>query len=265
MKLPREVARRCFPSLVTTLRSIRARRHSHQLVAREGYGAIDRRIADCTGLEVSGGPFTGLRLPSEALREHLGPFLLGTYESEIHSWLEELRERELRQILDIGAKFGYYAVGLARWFPRAEVLAFDTDPWARKQVRRAALENGTDRVSVRGYLRPAALQGLIRPPALVVSDCEGFEDELFRETDPEAIRECWLLIELHESLAPGVGERLRRRFAETHEIAVRNRSVREVRPEWIQLLGAEGSRRAIDELRGEQQWMFCRPAARRSS
>lgn len=265
MTLAREVARRFFPELVTTLRSIRARRHSHRLVARQGFGEIDRRIADRTGLEVAGGPFAGLRLPVEALREHLGPYLLGTYESELHSWLEELRGRELRQVVDVGAKFGYYAIGLARWFPWAEVLAFDTDPWARRVLRRTALENRTGNVVVRSYLRADELAREVRAPSLVLSDCEGFEDELFRQIEPTSLRNSWLLIELHEALAPGVGERLRSRFSATHAIEVRARAPREVEPAWLDLLGAEGSRRAIDELRGDQQWMFCRPAAGGSS
>lgn len=252
-------AQRYLPTLATTLRSVRARRHSHRIVARNGYGEIDRLVASRTGLVVTSGPFAGLRLPSEALREHLGPFLLGTYECELHDWLEELRSHDFRQILDVGAKFGYYAIGLARWFPEAEVLAFDTDPWARRVVRRAAVANGTDRVRVRGYLRPRAFAGLIRPPALVLSDCEGFEDELFLSVSPESLRECWLLIELHESLVPGVGERIRAHCSETHSAEVRSRAGREVDGAWLEILGEEAAGKAVDELRGEQDWMFLRP------
>lgn len=220
---------------------------------------------DRKGLQVLDGPFEGLRLPDGSTREHLSPYLLGTYESELHAWLEELRGEPIVQVVDIGAKFGYYAVGLARWWPEARSIAFDTDPWARRMLRETAALNGIRDLDVRGYLRPGELAQLVRAPGLIVSDCEGFEAELFAAADPAALVGCWLVIELHPEAVPGVEELLRERFRETHSIEVRGREEREPPAFLSEFLSEEEARLAVTEFRGDQRWMFCRPLERPTS
>ena len=250
---------RLFPVATTTLLSIRSRRLSHRLVRSWGLREIDDKIIDHYGLRVSGGPFEGLELPEAARAEHLGPYLLGTYESELHSWLEEIRSRNFNQIIDVGAKFGYYAVGLARWFPEAECLAYDTDPWARQAMDGAIRRNGVRNVAVGGYLRRGSLDVLIRPPTLIVSDCEGFEVELFLSGPADAFRECWLLIELHEAAAPGIGRAMSNHFRESHRVATVSKTPREASAPLVELLGLEAAGRALVEARSDQDWMFLRP------
>jgi hypothetical protein len=61
-----------------------------------------------------GGPFAAIDLTASADAEHLGPFLLGVYERELDGAWARIFRGEDTQILDVGAKFGYYAVGLFR-------------------------------------------------------------------------------------------------------------------------------------------------------
>jgi hypothetical protein len=252
-------ALRVWPSATTTLVSIRSRRLSHRLVEGWGLHRVDDRLIERQGLVVAAGPFAGLRLPEATRAEHLGPFLLGTYESELHGWLDELRGAIVAQVIDVGAKFGYYAVGLARWWPEARSIAFDTDPWARRVLRQTASLNGVRNFEVRGSLKAGALAGLVRPPALIVSDCEGFEAELFTATRAEALRDCWLLVELHPEAAPGVEDLLGSHLASTHAIEVREREERAPPALLSGVLTGEEARLAVHEFRGEQRWMFCRP------
>ena len=69
--------------------------------------------------------------------------------------------RPFPQIVDVGAKFGYYAVGLARRYPAAAVVAYDVDWWARRACRRMAAANGVGNVDGVGGV-PA---GLVRHPS----------------------------------------------------------------------------------------------------
>jgi hypothetical protein len=255
----RRSALRRFPVAATTLFSARSRRLSHRLVRRWGLGRLTDRIVDVQGLVVSAGPFRGLRLSEGARREHLAPYLLGTYECELHPWLDEIRQGSFRQILDIGAKFGYYAIGLARWFPDAEAIAFDTDPWARNQIRIAARENGVALVQVRGFLKPSGLASILRPPAFILSDCEGFEAELFGSIDPLALASSWLLIELHNEASPGVETALSSHFSGTHDVEVVARSERAPSDSLVELLGAKDAALAVREFRGDQRWLFASP------
>jgi hypothetical protein len=53
---------------------------------------------------------------------------------------------------------------------------------------------------------------------LVICDVEGFEEELL---DPSAVPElnhADVLVELHEFIRPGIGQKIRHRFAITHRI-----------------------------------------------
>jgi 16S RNA G1207 methylase RsmC len=130
-------------------------------------------------MQVLSGPFAGMRLTEEALREHAGPCLLGTYEAELHPWLERLLQRRYAQFIDVGSKYGYYAVGLARRDPSVPSVAFDIDPWARRATREVAAANGVKTLDVRGFATPGWFDRKLLTNALVFSDCEGFERELF--------------------------------------------------------------------------------------
>src|SRR5581483_851837 len=114
------------PQSATAFFSRRSRRHARAVLAGFGNAAVVARLTQEFGYTVQSGPFAGLRLPEMAAREQLGPFLLGTYESEIAAAWELVLAGSYPQIVDIGAAFGYYAVGLARRYPAAAVVAFDT-------------------------------------------------------------------------------------------------------------------------------------------
>ena len=81
-------------------------------------------------MTVLDGPFKGLLLPASAREEHIGPYLLGTYERELHGAWRKILTGQYNAVIDIGAKIGYYAGGLARHFPSTPSIAFDTDWWA---------------------------------------------------------------------------------------------------------------------------------------
>ena len=249
-----------FPRFGLELLSARSRAHSQTVVEAWGCTALAKKLAEKLGSRVVAGPFVGLALGSMAFKEHASPYLLGTFESELRSSWEKVFAAEYDQILDVGAKFGYYVVALARRYPKARVYAFDTDPWARKAVRETAALNAVQNVSVEGFCSPEWLEKNLRPNAFVLSDCEGYEATLFGGFPSENLRSATLIIELHEEFSPGVEEALRRVFARTHEIS-------EVLPEPTQkkaefdFLSETERAMAVNEYRsGTQKWLFLRPS-----
>jgi predicted O-methyltransferase YrrM len=171
--------------------------------------------------QVQSGPFAGLRYARfESACSTLLPKLLGTYEQELHPILERLFCRRYERIIDIGCAEGYYAVGLALRFPYVPVVACDINPDALELCRLNAEANGV--ASQIDLLSTTSTEDLVRQcdqrRCLIVCDCEGFEGALFEAMDPVHLARSDLLIETHDFIKPGVHDRIRARFASTHQI-----------------------------------------------
>jgi hypothetical protein len=187
------------------------------------------RFARRHGLAVRHGPFAGMVYPSSTigLVEQLVPKLLGSYECELHPQLERLMAGRYEQVVDIGAADGYYAVGLARAIPDCTVQAFEMNPLPARVCRGLAAENGAgDRVTMRGECGLDDLRALKDVPTLVFCDCEGGEAELLDPSAVPLLRTATVIVELHESLAPGVERELPARFAPTHSVEVIGQQLR---------------------------------------
>jgi ribosomal protein L11 methylase PrmA len=196
-------------------------------------------------------------------QEHLGPFLLGTYEAELHPWWEEILRWPFTQIVDIGSKFGYYSVGLARRFPDAQAVAFDIDPWARRATRQMCAFNQTPNVDVLGFCSSDWIDRKLAPKALVVSDCEGYEQELFCGSHAQALCTAVLLIELHEELSPGVTAALHARFGDTHRaFGIASSSDSPSSPDALEFLDPTEVPTATTEIRSPQDWVLFVPRFR---
>lgn len=169
---------------------------------------------------VAAGPFQGLRFNSRSPEDCYPPVLLGSYESDVHEWLEREIARGWPSVVNIGSNNGYYSTGLAMRMPGAVVHAFEVDDRLREETRRSAAINGVgDRVRAVGIADLASLAALPVDRTLVVCDCEGAERELLDIVAVPWLRHSAVLVELHDFAAPGATETLRSRFAPTHEIA----------------------------------------------
>ena len=171
------------------------------------------------GSTVQAGPFAGLRLGATGTEGGHAPRLLGCYEQELHPHLERLVAQGFRRVVNIGCADGYYAVGLARRMPQAEIIARDTSPAAQAACAATAAANGVAaRIAIGGEVGHAELATLAGPGSWLVVDIEGGEDALL---DPIAVAELagtTILAECHEGPRPGVTDRLAARFAPTHRV-----------------------------------------------
>ncbi len=254
----KKVAFALWPGAATVVSSVRARRRSHRLVKEWGLFELNRRLVAEFGRRVIAGPFKGLVLNDASLSEHIGPYLLGTYEMELHHTWARIRPQAFEQIVDVGANFGYYAAGLAAWFPETPTVAFDTDWWARWVVRDMAKTNSLGNISVKSACSPGWLLRNLRPRALIVSDCEGYEGQLFDGAIP-ALDTATLVIEVHEQFVAGVTDRLRSRFRATHAIETVDSRSDTPPPPVAKTLTFEEMKRASHEVRGPQQWLVLNP------
>lgn len=188
---------------------------------RSHIARVTRAYVGAHGLRVQSGPFAGMAFPRFAVER--GVFvvaqLLGAYERELHPALEEVVASAPELVVDIGASDGYYAVGLTRALPSARVVAYEMSPFPARVCRALAAENGVaDRVDVRGECRVEDLAGLTGGRLFVLCDAEGAEDGLMDPERAPALRDARLIVEIHEFAAPGAGDRIRARFAASHDV-----------------------------------------------
>jgi SAM-dependent methyltransferase len=193
-------------------------------------GILMRRLAPINaeyirryGLDVRAGPFTGMRYLDglERTSGDLVSKLGGTYEEEIYPAVEEWKAAGLQLVVNVGCAEGFYAVGLARALPQAQVLAYDIDPRARALCERLAQANSVaDRVRVEGECTPETLAALPAGGVGLVCDCEGCEKWLLDPQRAPVLRGWRMIVELHDLIDPTITETVTSRFAATHDIDV---------------------------------------------
>lgn len=182
---------------------------------------IHARIAEKCGATVQAGPFAGMIYRGMTALGVNPSRLLGAYEAELHETVETIVETGYDAVVNIGCAEGYYAVGLARRIPHTTVYAYDIDANALRLCREVIAANGVgDRIRLGGLFEPHMFAEFAHRRSIVLCDIEGAEDELLDGAALGALAGMDLLVEVHESARPGLMERLRRRFAATHDLHV---------------------------------------------
>lgn len=252
----KRIPQRLAPGLYNTLRY----RWGHPATMVE----ISKVVSGAHPGEVQGGPFKGMVCDSTVSGNHV-PKMLGIYELELHDIIEQIVRSNYPLVIDVGCGEGYYLIGLARRMMSTKFIGFDIDEAARAAALEQARNNGVlDRVTVNGKCDPETLQGVLQPGSLVISDCEGYETELFQPHLAPALARCDLLIELHEMFSQGVTAVLTERLAPTHDIHLVDSKDRDPKlyPA-LNSLSPKQQRLAVSESRFDQmQWAWMRAKAR---
>jgi hypothetical protein len=169
---------------------------------------------------IMNGPFKGLRAPSTGISPGYYTQLAGVYERSLIPPIEAVVARQPHVMINVGAHWGYYALGLAMRCARSRVVAYEMDR-SRADVFRKyrRLNDLQTRVELRGVCTPDALERDVAGSegSFVIMDVEGAEDILLDPVRVPGLRRAEIIVELHEHLVPGVTERLRARFTESHE------------------------------------------------
>ena len=212
--MSRQSIKAAVPWLVHGVRWARWTRHQVQFPVAAS--AVEWRAAG----RIIGGPFKGLRASGSGFGGGFHSMLLGTYESSLVPVLQSVIERAPATIVDAGAGWGYYALGLAFKCPRSRVIAYEMERTRADLLRKYAKLNGVaERVDVRGACTMDELEADLAgaSEAFLLMDVEGAEDSLLRPDEAPALMGTEILVEVHDEYVPGVTGRVRERFAGTHE------------------------------------------------
>ncbi len=252
----KRIAEALLPRRVfVTLQSIRSRNYQKQLLREWGVHESTIEAEAQYGRTILDGPFRGMKYPTGVLQNrHAIPILFGSYELELHPIIEEVALKRYDRIIDIGCAEGYYAVGLARR-TEATIYAFDCEPRERHYCRRLARENGvSDRVRVLSWCSSRTLKHLAIGHCLIIADCEGYEIQLFSNDVVPALKNCDLIVELHEIPGTDIPNILMERFTSSHDarlITFNPGSLGSVPHRWQKL--------AREFRPPGQQWIFLTP------
>jgi hypothetical protein len=189
-----------------------ARRSSH---AARFFGGLRE-----TG-RVAGGPFKGMVYSGEAIGSASDPKILGTYEAELTPTILKWSSIPFQTIIDVGAAEGYYAVGAALLWPRAKVIAFESNEQGRSLLSRMATLNGVDsRTEIKGHCDCDQLQQALQGKSsiLLIMDVEGAERELLDPDKVPGLMQAYIMVEIHDDIDRGVGESVKSRLQPSHEV-----------------------------------------------
>lgn len=244
---------RQHPQTVRDLRDA----HEHEQTSLHSLFA-DRRVAS--------GPFRGMSYPSfESCGSQIAPKLIGSYEYELHGIIEQCIASDYARIIDIGCAEGYYAVGFAIRDRNSHVIAADTSPTARELCAAMAALNGVaDRVTTVETIDSRALISTVADQrCLVLSDCEGYEKELFTAETSHHLGRSDLLIECHDYKDASITPTIISAFHDSHVITKIYSEDEFFRPhqyvdERTGSLPFAARRALMTEKRGAMIWLFCR-------
>ncbi len=168
-------------------------------------------------LTVKSGPFVGMVYPTlAAAGSMLCPKILGTYESEIAGIFRPDYLNQFDVIIDVGCAEGYYAIGCAITTTRPRILAYDTSPDARKLCQAMDTSNGvSERVEIQGSCSCKDLSFLTERRAFVISDCEGYEKDLFLKECVSFLEYSDVIIEVHSQYGVDIMA-IEKMFSQTH-------------------------------------------------
>lgn len=264
MKLPSLVLQK-YPKNQVTIRLISLlRRFSDQvnhMVAKYEAETLLNSLA------VLNGPFKGLKYPNfESHCSSVYPKLLGSYEAELQPVIKQLLPKRYKLVVDIGAAEGYYAAGFAKYGNSGKVIVYEADDKARSLCSEILKLNAVaDKVEVHGTCSKEDILQLDLNNSLIISDCEGFEKQIFDAETVKHLTKTDIVIEVHDFVHRDLTPSLYKIFEQTHHIKLIQSTTDESRAINYQLSELKGlsfrTRKFIlSEYRPEiMNWMVCTP------
>jgi SAM-dependent methyltransferase len=216
-------------------------------------------IMNRDGTVVQTGPFAGMEYPFAATEGAGASRLLGCYEASLAPVFEVIVTRPYRTVIDVGCAEGYYAVGLARRMPQAQIIARDANPIALQNCAKLAAANDVaDRITLGGLMQHQDFDICTDHLTLVVCDIEGAEADLLDPTRATGLRHADILVETHDCITPGLSDLIYNRFSATHDIQRFERILNpHVLPAWMHSLSDLDRLLALWEWRtGPTPWLW---------
>ena len=221
-----------------------------------------------TDLVVIDGPFKGLNYIENSTGGAYFPKLLGIYEKELTDKINEFTKIDFEEVINVGGGEGYFAVGFALKYKNAKVLAYEPGFYGCYLMQKMAEKNNViNRLSIKAQLCfPEDLQKSINPSkrTLVFMDVEGAELELLNPAAVPALSNCHIMVEIHDTVSPVLGDTIKNRFKDSHkftQIWQEERTIKDVTINslWKSLLRSQFEK-VIHEGRGNKmRWFVFEP------
>lgn len=149
--------------------------------------------------EILGGIFKGIKYPSlEITESSICPKIIGVYELQVQHAIEKLSSSSFSDIINIGSAEGYYSVGLAKRFPDKSIHCYEIE---NKDIEFNKLFAKLNNCENLYYYNKCTAENLLKnhnkKDYLILSDCEGYEFEIFTKEVITNFRFSTFIIELH--------------------------------------------------------------------
>ena len=172
---------------------------------------------------VLNGPFRGLTYLSESSGSALLPKIIGSYEEPIYHIIDEIVSSNLYDfIVDVGCAEGFYAVGFAKFVPKARIVAYDINSQAISLAKQLAELNAVSKkVSFRSEFTVSELanftsSGDVSLNTLLFMDVEGAELSLLNPSLNCYLPLLDILVELHDCFHSGLTDLILDYLGKTH-------------------------------------------------
>ena len=171
---------------------------------------------------VLNGVFKGMKYIKSSVGSTLLPKLVGSYENELSDTISIYKDYQFNNIIDIGSAEGYYAVGFALNFKYNKIYTFDISHKARKLLKKLVdINNVSNKILINSTCTPDNLFNIDLNNSLILSDCEGFEKDLF--LNPEVFKKLentFLIIEAHDFLDPNITIDINSLYSKSHNVKI---------------------------------------------
>jgi SAM-dependent methyltransferase len=210
------------------------------------------------------GPFKGMKYASlDSAGSSLLAKILGSYEDELHEIIYSIQDSNYKEILDVGCAEGYYAVGLATKMRDSKIFAYDNDKKAIELCKENAKENNVNsKISFGDFCSAQTLADFkFSGKGLIISDCEGYEIELFTKQNLLNLKNCDILIEMHNLVHSNVKTYLENLFKDSHSIQIIKSKLKHV-DDYVELKSIDKGYyhdTILTERDTRMEWMFLTP------
>lgn len=221
-----------------------------------------------TDLVIASGPFKGMKYIENSTGGAYFPKLLGTYEKELHSVINDLSGQNFEALINVGGGEGYFSVGLARMLKNSSVLAFEPGFYGCYLMQKLAqINNVSNRLTIKAQLCfPDDLQASIdeNKKTLIFMDVEGAELQLLDINAVPKLKKCHIIVEIHDSVSPVLGDTIKKQFEGSHrfrEVIQEERTIKDFTlNSWNRSIQKKQFEKLMHEGRGyKMRWFVFEP------
>ncbi len=171
------------------------------------------------------GLFKGIQIANfQDLQAGIAQKFLGIYEFEIAPYFSTLLENNPYDFfVDIGAAEGLYAIVFDRAIKKsghpATIYAYEMEYCTRAMLRKRLADNGVTNAEILDEFSISTLDEIdTSKRGFILSDCEGFEAEIFTDANLSKFANCDMIIETHDNFAPNATQKVMDVLSKTHDV-----------------------------------------------